>query len=104
MLTNFVIAQIRTYVPIAVGAALAWLASTLHIVIDPASQTGLVVLAVAVLSAAYYALAKVLERWQPWLGVLLGVPAAASYAKLNSAGDYVITDLAPTDRALSGTE
>lgn len=78
-LSPFVISQIRTYVPVAVGALLTWLASSLKIVIDPSSQTALVALCTAVLSAVYYLLVRVLEKWQPKLGVFLGVAAKPAY-------------------------
>lgn len=81
MLSNYVVSLIRTGVPILVGALLAWLASSLHVVIGPSSQAGLVSLCVAVLSAGYYALVRLLERWKPSLGVLLGVPAKPVYSK-----------------------
>lgn len=81
MLSNFVTSLIRTYVPIGVGALLAWLATTLGVVIDPSSQAGLVILAVGVLSAAYYWLARILERKWPVLGFLLGAVAKPSYTK-----------------------
>lgn len=78
-LSPFVISQIRTYVPMGVGASLTWLAATLHIVIDPSSESALVTLTGAVLSAAYYLLVRLLEKWQPKLGVFLGVPAKPAY-------------------------
>jgi len=81
MLSNFVVSLIRTYVPLAVGFALTWLASSLKVVVDPSSQAGLVALMVAVLSAAYYFLARLLEKQWPWLGVLLGAVAAPKYEK-----------------------
>ena len=67
--------------PIGVGFALTWLASTLKIVVVPSSQAGLVALCVLVLSAGYYLLARVLEKQFPWLGVLLGAAAKPVYAK-----------------------
>lgn len=79
MLSNYVISAIRTYVPIAAGLLLTWLASSLKIVIDPGSQAGLVALCVAALSTGYYALARLLEGKFPKLGVLLGVPARPTY-------------------------
>lgn len=79
MISNFVISNIRTYVPIGVGLLLTWLASSLHVVIDPSSQAGLVALCVAVLSGAYYTLARLIERKWPQTGVLLGVAAKPTY-------------------------
>lgn len=81
MISNFVTSLIRTYVPIGVGFALTWLASSLRIVVDPSSQAGLVALCVTVLSAGYYFLARVLERKFPFLGVLLGAVAKPVYVK-----------------------
>jgi hypothetical protein len=81
MLSNFVLSLVRTWVPIGVGFALTWLASTLKIVVDPSSQAGLVALCVAVLSAGYYFLARLLEKQFPWLGVLLGAAAKPTYTK-----------------------
>ena len=74
-MNSFIISLIRTYVPVAVGVALTWLASTLHIVIYPSSQAGLVALCVAVLTSAYYLLARFLESKIP----ALGVPAKPHY-------------------------
>lgn len=79
-LSPFVISNIRTLVPVAVGALLTWLASTLKIAIDPNSQAGLVVLAVGVLSGGYYALVHLLEQKWPKIGVLLGVDKVPVYA------------------------
>lgn len=79
MLSNYVISGIRTYVPILIGLGLTWLASTLKIVIDPSSQAGLVALCTTVLTAGYWLIARLLERWQPKLGFLLGVPQQPVY-------------------------
>ena len=78
-MNNYVISLIRTWVPIGVGFALTWLASTLHVVIDDHSKAGLVALCVTVLSAGYYFLARLLEKQFPFLGVLLGTPAKPTY-------------------------
>lgn len=91
-MNNLVVSLIRTYVPIGVGLLLTWLASSLHIVVDPSSQPGLVALCVTVVSAGYYALARFLEAKVPALGVLLGAPAKPSYAP-KSANMH--TDAAP---------
>lgn len=86
-LSNTVIALVRTWTPIVVGTLLTWLATYLHVVVDPTSQAGLVALAVAVLSAAYYTGVKFLEKKLPWTGWLLGVPATASYTPNNAPVD-----------------
>lgn len=69
---------IRTYVPIAVGAALAWLATTLGVVdLDVGAAQGL---AVSIATAAYYLAARLAERRWPEAGVLLGHRTQPSYA------------------------
>lgn len=78
MLNNFALSLIRTYVPIAVGAALTWLVVQLGVVIDEASASGVVATAVLVISGTYYLLARWLESRWPWLSVLLGTPPSVS--------------------------
>ncbi|WP_019871391.1 hypothetical protein [Salinispora oceanensis] len=79
MVNDFLISFIRTAVPVAVGAVLAWLASKTGIVLDADSSASLTAGVVAVVVAVYYALARVLEiRW-PWLGLLLGRRAKPVY-------------------------
>lgn len=58
---DVVASLIRTWVPIGVGALLAWLASERGIVIDETASTGLGTFAAAVCAAAYYAIARALE-------------------------------------------
>lgn len=70
-MNNFVLSLIRTYVPIAVGAVVAYLV-TLGIELDPETQAGLVVSMTGVLQASYYLVARLLEKKFPQLGVLLG--------------------------------
>lgn len=79
MIHDFLISVIRTAVPVAVGAVLAWLASEAGIVLDTDSSTALTAGVVAVTVAVYYALARVLETRWPWLGVLLGRRAKPVY-------------------------
>lgn len=78
-LSSLVISGIRTGVPIAVGYVLTLLAQSLHIVVDSNSEGQLVGLCVAVLSGAWYALARLLEKKWPNAGWLLGVPDQPSY-------------------------
>lgn len=72
MLSKIVISAIGKYVPVAVGFLLTWLAATLHIVVTPSSEAALAALCVAVLTAAFYALVKLVERVWPWTAVLIG--------------------------------
>lgn len=77
-MSNTIVSLIRTYVPVAVGAGIAWLL-TLGVQVDAEAQTGLVTGLTGVLIAAYYAVARALEARWPWLGVLLGVPVVPEY-------------------------
>lgn len=69
---------IRTYVPIAVGAVLAWLASR-GVNVDDGAAQGLVAFLTALLSALYYAVARLLESRWPQAGWLLGSPKQPTY-------------------------
>ena len=80
-MSDFVIAQIRTYVPMAVGFLVTWLITAN--ILDPetsvAVQTGLVSALTALLSGLYYFIVRLLaEKW-PSVGVLLGVNKAPEY-------------------------
>lgn len=77
-MTDFVTSLIRTYVPIAVGALLAWLTAQ-GINVDKEAADGLVAFLTAIFSAAYYLAARLLEREWPELGGLLGVAKKPKY-------------------------
>lgn len=78
MLNDTIVAYIRTYVPIGVGLALTWLATELGVVIDASASAAVTGLAVAVSSAAWYALGRWLERYRG-LRWMLGVPRKPTY-------------------------
>jgi len=75
---DFLLSLVRTYVPIAVGALATWLAS-IGLDIDTDTRTGLVVAATGIITAAYYLLARLLERHVPAFGLLLGARTAPTY-------------------------
>jgi hypothetical protein len=78
---------IRTYVPVAIGALIAWLA-TLGVSIDNATSAGFVAGLTGLATALYYTLVRVAESRWPKLGVLLGVPRAPSNpVPASDAGD-----------------
>lgn len=81
MLNDYVIAQIRTWVPLAVGAVLAYLASQWGIIIDDTVALEGMALFTAVAGGAYYTLANLLAKWVPAFGWLLGYPATAGYGE-----------------------
>jgi hypothetical protein len=76
--SDYVPSLIRTYVPIGVGALAAWLAVK-GLNVNPTTQVAITALATAVLSGAYYAVARVLETKFPALGFLLGHKAKPVY-------------------------
>lgn len=53
---------IRTWVPIAVGAVVAWAAESTHTVLPAGASAATGTLVAALLAGAYYALARVLEQ------------------------------------------
>ena len=75
---------IRTYVPLLVTVLAGWLA-TLGVKVDGAQSAMLVTVIGAVAGAAWYALARVLERRWPRAGALLGVPHAPVYPAKGTA-------------------
>lgn len=98
MLATLAPSLIRTYIPIAVAALVAWLGQIGVILPDGASDalaTGLA----AVVAGLYYLAIRLLEERWPWLGVLLGSPTAPSYAPATEDGAYVITDVQNVHRA-----
>ena len=62
---------IRTYVPVRVSAGLVWLAANLGIVVDEDTSLGAGVIAVGLVLAVYYALARLIETRWPGLGRVL---------------------------------
>lgn len=77
-MSDFVTRQIRTYVPLAVGALISWLA-TIGLTLDAETQAGLVVALTGTTQALYYLLASLLARKFPKLEVLLGSKKAPEY-------------------------
>ncbi len=92
MLHDPLIALIRTLVPSAVGAALAWAAAR-GIGIDDQTSASLTAALVAICTALYYAAVTALERKvDPAFGWLLGVPKAPSYEGAGESGNRDVHD------------
>ncbi len=79
MLSDTVISLIRTWVPVVIGAVLTFLATKLGIVVDEDSKTNAILAATAVVTSAYYAVVRLLEKKFPWAGLLLGSRRAPAY-------------------------
>lgn len=70
-MNDLITSLIRTYVPIAVGAAITWLA-TKGLEVDENTKVQLVAGLTGLVSAAYYGLARFLEQKWGVAGLLLG--------------------------------
>lgn len=79
-----VLAYIRTYIPYAVGAVIAWLLATAHLDLRGAPEVALTAFAVALTTNLYYVVIRVLEDRLPVLGVFLGFPRAPEYANVSN--------------------
>ena len=75
---DLLISVIRTWVPIAVGTVLTYLA-TKGIEVDEATRVNLIAGLTGLVSALYYALARLLENLWPSFGLLLGVRKTPNY-------------------------
>jgi hypothetical protein len=77
-MTDLIVSLIRTYVPWAVGAGIAYLVNAGFDIADDVSAAAAVA-AVGLVSAAYYFAVRWLEAKFPWLGFLLGAPKQPTY-------------------------
>ena len=75
---NLALSLIRTYVPLAVGAFVAWLL-TLGVDISDSVQASVVVALTGLLQAIYYTAVRLLESKFPVVGKLLGASSAPKY-------------------------
>ncbi|XVQ12117.1 hypothetical protein ACQP1W_05925 [Spirillospora sp. CA-255316] len=70
-MNDYVVSLIRTWVPVAVGAALTWLATEAGIVLDDNTSAMATTVAVAFVTAAYYAAARAIEQRWPKVGRIM---------------------------------
>lgn len=78
-LTPYVISRIRTFVPIAVGAALVWVNTRYGIAVDEVTSASMATVVTGLVAGVYYDIVRRLEkRWPRW-GWLLGYPSQPSY-------------------------
>lgn len=78
-MSDFVISGIRTYVPIFVGALVAWL-SLKGIKLDSSTVLALGTGLGGLFSAIYYGVVRLIEKKYPQAGVLLGSTQQPTYA------------------------
>lgn len=70
-MSDFVISQIRTYVPMLAGAIVSWLALN-GVQLDSNAALALGSFLTALFGAVYYLVVRLLEARWPQVGVLLG--------------------------------
>ena len=78
-LNDTFIGLIRTWVPIGVGAVIAWLATN-GLELDAETKTATVVAATGAIQALYYTVVRLLEAKFPQVGWLLGSAKTPSYS------------------------
>jgi hypothetical protein len=86
-MSDFVISQIRTYIPVVIGAVVAWLVAR-GVLDETSSQevlTSWTAALTAALSALYYFVVRVLASKWSWFGYLLGVNVKPEYATEDSS-------------------
>jgi hypothetical protein len=77
---GYFVSLIRTWVPIAVGAVLAWVARKYDVVIDEDTAATTVVQATGIVIGIYYAIVRLLEeKVAPGYGWLLGAAKKPVY-------------------------
>ena len=82
-MSDFIISQIRTYVPMLAGMVIAWLAAQ-GILDEETSKAALInmtALLTALFSGLYYFIVRLLAEWKPFFGYFLGVNKAPEYDK-----------------------
>ena len=78
-MSDFIISQIRTWVPVIVGAFLVWAATELDIVIPEDAKLGVITASVALVTGLYYLIVSWLSKRWPRAGWLLGYPTKPTY-------------------------
>lgn len=78
-MNNYFTSLIRTVVPGAISAVLAWAAARYDVVVDENTAAGGISFIVTIVLAVYYALVRFLEVRYPKFGWLLGIPKQPGY-------------------------
>lgn len=89
-LKDYLASLIRTYVPVGVGALVAWLA-TRGVDVDYETATALATGLTGFIAAVYYALLRAIETQWPRVGALLGIAQSPTYRKNPPAEDTADT-------------
>lgn len=78
-MSDLLLSYIRTFVPIAVGAALTWLGTSFGIVLPEEMSAQAAILATGAVVALYYLIVRALEKRWPFFGALLGAKREPAY-------------------------
>lgn len=81
-MSDSITALIRTWVPVGVGAFLAWLV-TLGVELDANVEAGLITSLTGLAIGIYYTVALLLSKKWPIVGVLLGSTKQPTFEKKN---------------------
>lgn len=68
---DYVVSLIRTWTPIAIGSALAWVAVHFGLVLSEDTSVPVTVAVVGIVTAVYYAVARAAEKRWPAVGRIL---------------------------------
>lgn len=79
-MSDFILSQIRTWVPALVGAFLSWVAMKLEIVVSEDTATNIIALFTAAVIGLYYLAVSILAKKWPQIGWMLGSPRKPSYS------------------------
>jgi hypothetical protein len=90
-MSDYIVSQIRTYVPLGMAVLFGWLAS-LGLPVGDSAQAAIVLAVGGAAAAAYYALVRKAEQKWPIVGKLLGSAKAPV---------YTITTLPPAPPAVA---
>jgi hypothetical protein len=94
-LNDTFIGLIRTWVPIGVGAFIAWLATN-GLELDKETQAAAIVASTGAIQAIYYTIVRLLENKIPAVGWLLGSAKTPTYTPAEPQVVYVEVPAAKT--------
>jgi len=87
---------IRTYVPYALGAAIAWLFAKYQLDLRGEFQVAIIAFTVAVAQNGYYFVIRLIEFRVPWVGIFLGIPKAPEYQGISTLWASFVRTAIPT--------
>lgn len=93
---NTLLGYVRTYVPYALGVAIAWVYVTFGIDLNGPFAVAAEALLVGVAINSYYVLFRIVEQYVPFLGVFLGFPKAPIYDDISDLWNSFVRTAIPT--------